>query len=93
MSIHDECPARSRPEPGSAAVRELRVPVCTGCGFRIDETGLCDDRCRYDACSLSQRPHLIAVYERTDKFLRDEVVPAPVTHDAPVEPKEGEGRS
>lgn len=60
-----------RPKPGAATVSTIRIPICAECRCVIDDTGLCDPDCRMDA--ESHRGHMFyAVYERTDKFLRDE---------------------
>ena len=60
-----------RPEPGATTVREIKVKVCAECGCMLDDTGmLCDYECSQDGDE--HKNVITAVYERTDKFLRDE---------------------
>ena len=66
-----------RPEPGKVTTREIRVKVCKSCGYAVDDTGLCSGDCDFDAehhAGEMTRPgtYFHAVYERTDKFIRDE---------------------
>jgi hypothetical protein len=65
-----------RPEPGKITTREIRIRVCGKCGYTIDGQ-LCSDDCEDDGGSHAKM--FDAVYERTDKFLRDEPVKAPST--------------
>ena len=63
---------RPRPDPGKVTIRELRIPVCRGCGYRIDETGLCSYECDYDGDHRPAEAVIHAVYRETMEFLRDE---------------------
>jgi hypothetical protein len=65
-------PHLKRPEPGTTTTREIKVRLCAECGNEIDEGGLCDYDCPWDGRTNSERKTFVAVYERTDKFLRDE---------------------
>jgi hypothetical protein len=62
---------RPRPEPGAKTVRLIKVPVCRRCGYAISD-GLCDDGCDLDGSGHAPADTILAVYERTDIFLRDE---------------------
>lgn len=70
---------RPRPEPGTTTVTEIRLRICLGCGCVIDGVG-CSYGCPYDDCD-EIGPHFIAVYEHTEKFLRDEPAVAPEVAD------------
>lgn len=59
-----------RPATGTVTIKEIRVPICMQCGCIID-IGLCTDSCPLDGGSHTGNT-LVAVYERSDKFLRDE---------------------
>jgi hypothetical protein len=61
-----------RPTPGDTTVREIRVRVCSSCGYKVGIGGLCGYGCGEDAEPRTSANSFIAVYERTDKFLRDE---------------------
>lgn len=60
----------TRPEPGSIVLTERRYHLCGECGHAVDN-GLCSLGCLMDGHSY--RPSdFYAVYEATEKFVRDE---------------------
>ena len=61
---------RERPKTGTITEREIKIPVCGKCGYAMD-TGLCSDDCELDGSSHNGNT-IMAVYKRTDEFLRDE---------------------
>ena len=61
-----------RPEPGSVTIREVKLRICAFCGSSVTETGLCSHECPFDGEPRTHRDYFYAVYERTEKFLRDE---------------------
>ncbi len=65
-------PDLKRPEPGATTVREIRIRMCSECGSVIGDHGMCGFDCKYDGEVYARREYFTAVYERTDKFLRDE---------------------
>lgn len=60
-------------EVGEITTRVIHVPVCRECGCVIDETGLCDQSCKYDA-SIERPPDTVEchVHKRTDEYVRKE---------------------
>lgn len=61
--------SRPRPVPGTVFTQEVRYQICGTCGFIID-AGLCSSECPQDD---DAHPDMFeAVYERTDRFIRDE---------------------
>lgn len=61
-----------RPVPGTITTREIRVEVCSHCGYAMSDTGLCADDCPLDGEPRTAKDFFIAVYKRADEFLRDE---------------------
>ena len=60
-----------RPEPGTVTRKEeIRVEICPECGYRITSGELCDSRCSLDG--WLHRNLIVAVYEVTEIFIRDE---------------------
>lgn len=60
---------KDRPIPGDIVTREINIPLCGVCGYSIDM-----NMCSY-GCSEDGDVHkdvIVAVYKRTDEFLRDE---------------------
>ena len=60
---------KPRPVKGTVTTRTFEIPVCRECGYAIDDTGLCSDKCSCDGGNHSKV--ILAQYERTDKFLGD----------------------
>jgi hypothetical protein len=63
----------ARPAAGQQTTREIRVQICSGCGYAMDDTGLCSDHCDLDGEHHNTGDSFTAVYTRTDVFLRDEI--------------------
>jgi hypothetical protein len=61
----------NRPEPGTTTVTEIKVLICARCRCMID-LDLCSPYCELDGAHTKPEHQFYAVYERTDKFLRDE---------------------
>ncbi len=62
---------RPRPVPGVCTTTEVRVEICGVCGYQVSH------ELRSNECPDDGGPHhnvIVAVYERTDRFIRDEVV-------------------
>lgn len=59
-------------KPGDTFVRGIRLKVCRECGCEIDGTGACDYGCKQDYGPHPKGSYVWRVYERTDKFIRDE---------------------
>jgi hypothetical protein len=82
---------KDRPAPGTKTVNEIKVRICSECGHKMNSAGACSDTCWYDYDLPFQHPHIIAIYERVDTFLRDEPVlswsGAPTRNEA-TQPKE-----
>ncbi len=58
-----------RPAPGTVTTNTIRVAICGTCG-RVIQGPLCSYGCPEDGGPHPHKFH--AVYERTEKFLRDE---------------------
>lgn len=63
---------RPRPEPGTVTNRIARLKICKRCGYLISDTGLCHFECELDVDGHTPKDYVFAVYEVTEKFLRDE---------------------
>jgi hypothetical protein len=61
----------TRPVPGTITVNDVRVRICNKCGCFINDLGCCSCGCEnnYD---YGDEDIIIAVYRRTEEFLRDE---------------------
>ena len=71
-----EATKRARPVPGTVTTKTIRIPVCSQCGYRIDDFSLCSGDCGYDDNHEDPSSYFYAVYEVTDKFIGDEPAPA-----------------
>lgn len=58
------------PEPGTVTTQIVKYAVCKNCRAVI-MMGLCSRHCPHDG-EHKEGTHVIAVYEQTNKFLRDE---------------------
>ena len=59
-------------EIGTTTVRKLELPICTLCGYVIDEFDGCAYDCTNDDLPIDERDHktiLVRVWERTDKLI------------------------
>lgn len=64
---------RPRPKPGEIRTYQVRIKLCAACGYRIDTGGLCSYDCDYDGEGRPAGQTLIAVWDRVDTFVKDEV--------------------
>lgn len=76
----------SRPNSGDTKISQVRVTLCAQC-FCVIDGDLCSYGCSLDGDSHGDGQRIVAVYERCDTFLRDEVAEAPMveTQEAPAE--------
>ena len=63
----------ARPVPGTVTTRVTSIPVCALCHCVIDsDTDMCDYECDYDGDHADPKTYFYAVYEVSEKFIRDE---------------------